>query len=78
MPTQNPRINITFEPHWQQLIAGLAKVEGKSISAVAKDLVLEALELREDVELSKIANARKKTGSKRVSHKRAWTSIADE
>ncbi|NDE91158.1 MAG: hypothetical protein EB059_08510 [Alphaproteobacteria bacterium] len=76
MPTHNPRVNITFEPQWQKMIAGLAKAEGKSISSVAKDLIIEALELREDFSLSQIATAReetfKKSGKKLLSHEAVW------
>jgi hypothetical protein len=72
MPTNNPRVNITFEPQWRLLLSELAKVEGKSISGMAKELVLEALELREDIALSSIAKAREGKPGRRISHKDAW------
>lgn len=76
MPTENPRINITFEPQWQKLIAQLAKGEGKSVSAMAKELVLEALELREDMSLSRLATAReavfRKSGKKLLTDADVW------
>lgn len=72
MPTDNPRINITFEPQWQALLAELAAEEGKSLSAIAKELVLEALERREDLALSRLATARDKKSTKRIGHDAAW------
>ena len=58
MPTKNPRINITFEETTVGLLAHLAKQEHKSVSSLAKELVLEALERREDMVLSAIAKSR--------------------
>ena len=76
MPTKNPRFNITFNQEEADLIASLAKQKRKSISYVAKELILEALERHEDMALSAIADAReedaKKKAEKRVSHKDAW------
>lgn len=72
MPTSNPRINVTFEPALAALLASLARQENKSVSALAKELVIEALERREDMALSAIANLRDKAQQKLVSHDEAW------
>jgi hypothetical protein len=72
MPTENPRINITFAPQWQELISELAAAEGKSVSSMARDLVLEALELREDVALSKLADTRAANPGKLYTHEQVW------
>ena len=76
MPTKNPRLNITFSQDEAELITSLAKQKHKSISYVAKELILEALERHEDMALSAIADAReedaKKKAEKRISHKDAW------
>jgi len=72
MPTQNPRVNITFEPATAALLSSLAKHEHKSLSSLTKELVLEALERREDRILSAIAKARDVKGVKTIKHEDAW------
>lgn len=72
MTTKNPRINITLEKSTNALLAQFAEQEHKSISSIAKELVLEALERREDRVLSAIAEVRDTTKAKRVKHKDAW------
>jgi len=72
MPTRNPRINITFEPATSGVLAYLAIQEEKSVTSVAKELVLEALERREDMALSTLAEIREQTIIKRVKHRDAW------
>ena len=72
MPTPNPRINIVTNAELYQSLVILAESEDKSLSAVAKDLILEALDKREDRYLSNIANARDKGDSKTMSHKEIW------
>lgn len=72
MPTKNPRINITLEESIAGLLAKLAQQEHKSVSNLAKELVLEALERREDRVLSAIARSRDVAKAKRIKHKDAW------
>lgn len=72
MPTKNPRINITFEEAAAGILAKMAKQQKKSISALAKELILEALEKREDMALSEIASVRDIKNAKRVSSREAW------
>ncbi len=72
MPTKNPRINITLEESTAGFLARLAHQEHKSISSIAKELVLEALERREDIALSAIAKARDGVKAKRIKHSAAW------
>lgn len=72
MPTKNPRVNITFEETTAGLLAELAKQEHKSVSSLAKELILEALERREDMALSAIAKIRDEKSARRISHKDAW------
>lgn len=72
MPTKNPRINITLEESTAGFLANLAKLEHKSISSLAKELVLEALDRREDMSLSAIAEKRDTAKVKRVTHAHAW------
>lgn len=72
MPTKNPRINITLEESTAGLLANLAEHEQKSISSLAKELLLEALERREDMVLSAIAYERDLPRKKRIKHEDAW------
>jgi hypothetical protein len=72
MPTKNPRINITFEESTAGLLSYLARQEHKSLSGLAKELILDALDRREDMFLSAIAESRDYAGSKTVKHDDAW------
>ena len=72
MPTQNPRINITFEAATALLLSQLAKKNHKSVSSMAKELIMEALERREDMVLSAVAEARDTKSAKKVKHKDVW------
>lgn len=72
MHDNKPRINITLEKSTAGLLAKLAKKspDKKSVASVARELILEALELREDMYLSKLAESRE--GQTRISHAQAW------
>jgi len=48
MAAKNPRVNIVVEPIIYGVMQDLAEHEGLSLSALAKVLITEALELRED------------------------------
>ena len=72
MPTKNPRINITFEESTAGLLSYLAHQEHKSVSGLAKELILDALDRREDMFLSAIAESRDDAGSKKVNHEDVW------
>ena len=72
MPTKHPRINVTFEEKSAQLLSFLAEQEHKSLSAIVRELALEALELREDLHLSELANKLDKSNTKIYSHEEAW------
>ncbi len=74
MPTQNPRVNITFEEDTVDMLKFLAKRAKTSVAGLAKKFVLEALERDEDMALSKLAEKRLKEdeGKPRISHEEAW------
>ena len=72
MPTKNPRINITMEESIVNVLSQLAEQEHKSIASITKDLVLEALERREDMALSALAKVRDTKEAKKVKHDDAW------
>lgn len=72
MPTKNPRINVTLEESVAGLLSILADQEHKSVSSLAKELIFEALERREDMNLSAIAEIRDTLKAKRIKHDDAW------
>ena len=58
MPSTKSRINVVYEKPLYAAIAEIATRDGASLSSVAHDLLLESLELREDIALTKIADKR--------------------
>ena len=74
MPTKNPRVNIVVEPPLYIAMQDLAACEGVSMSTVARDLIREAMDLREDVALAALADTRIKTFDKKkaLTHKNVW------
>ncbi len=74
MPTKNPRINVVLDPEIYSIINKLAQSQGISLSLFSRDLIKEALEIREDVYWQKQAQKREATLSKKktLSHKDIW------
>lgn len=72
MPTKAPRINVTFDDSAASLIAEIASHEHKSVAGLVRELALEALERREDIKLSKLAEKLDLKGAKTYSHEDAW------
>jgi hypothetical protein len=74
MPTKNPRVNIVVEPPLYNVMQDIATNEGVSLSTVARDLIREAIELREDVALADFTDTRMKTfdRKKALSHDDVW------
>jgi predicted DNA-binding protein len=74
MPTKNPRVNIVIEPPLYGTMRDLAISGGISMSTLARDLIREAIELREDVALAALADKRMKTFKRKValSYKDVW------
>jgi hypothetical protein len=72
MATKNPRINVTFEETTASLLSDLAHQAHGSVSSVVRKLTLEALEMREDFYLSKVATMLDKEGAKTYAHDDAW------
>jgi hypothetical protein len=72
MQTKSPRINVTFEQVTAGLLVQLADQEHKSVAGLVRELTLEALEMREDLYLSKIAANLDQEGVKTYSHEDAW------
>ncbi len=74
MPTQNPRINVVLDPSLYSQLSELAQKAGVSMSFLSRDLIKDALEVREDVYWQKIVQKREKTFSikKSLMHKDIW------
>jgi predicted DNA-binding protein len=74
MPTKNPRVNIVVEPPLYSVLHDLAAIEGISMSTIARDLIREAIELREDVALAAFADARMKSFDRKaaLSNEDVW------
>ena len=65
MPNKNPRVTVVVEPPLYSTPQDLAASEGVSMSTIARDLIREAIDLREDVALATLADTRIKTFDKR-------------
>lgn len=72
MSIKNPRINVAFEEDTVNLLSSLAKQEHKTLSNLIKELIFEALDRREDMILSGIAESRDTQYAKTVDHEDAW------
>jgi hypothetical protein len=72
MTTLNPRISVTFEMETAKLLAELAHHEHKSISRLSKELIMDALERREDMALSALADIREIKTTKRIKREDVW------
>ena len=73
MSVKNPRINVTLEPKILDLLNMVASKEHRSVSSMTRELVIEALERREDLALSSIADLRDNEPT--FSHDQAWKNI---
>ena len=75
MPTKNPRINIVVEEPLYKIIREMAQKDGLSMSNLSRDLIREALELREDTALAVLAEERDATlkAADRLDHGDAWS-----
>lgn len=74
MPARNPRVNVVLEKPLYEAVDHLAKKEGVSLSTAVRDLVKEAIEIREDIDLARFAETRERTlrRSRVLSHKDVW------
>ncbi len=74
MATKKPRVNVVLDKNTYKIIKDLSEAEDISMSSAMRDLIKEALELREDVALAKFAEKREKTFNKvkALSHKEVW------
>jgi len=73
MQTDNQQMQINIDAQTGVLLSLFAKQQERSISNTAADLIREALELHEDMEMSALADARLKSTKTWVSHEDAWS-----
>ncbi len=75
MPTKNPRVNVVLDVQLYAAVSELAENHGVSMSMIMRDLVREAMEIREDVALAQIADQRAQTfePDMAMTHDEVWT-----
>jgi hypothetical protein len=74
MATKNSRLNVVLEPALMQDVNDLAKSQGVSLSAMARDLIKEALCAYEDSQWQNIVQERERKFSYKKSIKKIeWT-----
>lgn len=74
MPTKNPRINVVLDKELYHTVRDLAQNQGISMSLLMRDLVKEAVELREDQALAAMAQEREESfdQNRALSHGEVW------
>lgn len=72
MATDNPRIQVMLDIETNGLLTHFAAQQQRSVSATAAELIREALELHEDILLSKHAEKRLAEAQSWVDHTDAW------
>ena len=75
MPTKNPRINVVLDKPLYKNVQFLAKKEGVSLSTKLRDLIRDALDIQEDLHLTRIAEKREKSFKKStaLTHEQVWS-----
>lgn len=72
MTTKHPRLNVVVNEELMNTLNFIATHEDKSLSVIAKELIEESLEKREDQHLSALAMKREDTSKEYISHEDAW------
>jgi hypothetical protein len=77
MPTHLPRVNVVLDEPLYGAVRRLAVREGVSLSTQIRCLVEEALELHEDVAMTRWAVEREKTFARKtaLSHDKVWRHV---
>jgi hypothetical protein len=67
-------VNVVLEKPLYKAVDHLAKEEGVSLSTAVRDLVKEAIEIREDIDLARFSETREKSlrHSRALTHKDVW------
>ncbi|MGH2638077.1 MAG: hypothetical protein ACRDF4_02130 [Rhabdochlamydiaceae bacterium] len=78
--TRQKRINVTFKPSTLQAVNLLAKKEETSLSNITQELVEQALEMREDIYLSRLAEEAeiRAKGKPTISAEKVWKQLGLE
>jgi predicted DNA-binding protein len=72
MPTKLQRVNLSIERDIAEDLELLAKITQKTVTGLAKELIIDALDRREDLYMSKLANEVDQAGAKTLSHEEFW------
>ncbi len=72
MATKHSRLNVTLSPGIAHIVKLMAKKHDKSLSAVASELIENAIEFDEDAYWSMLAEEREKTSKKMINHDEFW------
>ena len=72
MPTQHPRLNLTLDDDIMKMLKGLAKKAHTSVAAVAKEMLLDGLDLQDDIYFSELSDKRLTETKRWYSHEDAW------
>lgn len=74
MPAKNPRVNVVVEPYIYSAMREIAAAHNMPLSMLARELIREALELREDAALAQFAGEREKNFNSvyALSHEEVW------
>ncbi len=74
MPAKNPRVNVVIDRQAYSAMVAIASMQDVPLSMVARDLIKEALELREDIALCELAENRESSFemATALSHGEIW------
>jgi predicted DNA-binding protein len=75
MPAKNPRINVVLEDPLYEGVRFLAQKDGVSLSTKVRDLIKDALEVQEDIYLTRFAEIREGSWKDEaaLSHAEVWS-----
>ena len=72
MSTIKPRINVTMPPDIAATLAKKAGMNKMSVSRMALNLIMDAMERDEDIYFSEIAELRERSTKIWIAHSDAW------
>ena len=75
--SRQKRINVTFKPSTLHAVNFLAEKEDTSLSNITQELVEQALEMRDDIYLSRIAEEAeiRAKGKAKISAEKVWKEL---
>ena len=74
MPAKNPRVNIVIDRQTYTAMLEIASAQEMPLSMVARDLIKDALEIREDITLAEFAESRENSfdAASALTHEEVW------